>query len=206
MVNDKLNRWRRGLCLTLCLPLAFGAAALTRQASQAQESATRGRPFCASTEVLRGRKWGLVVANGKPVMGVPGGAGGYSVVKRAEIIAGRLCDLYAAHTDFRDENSYGVRKQNGEIVLAVRRGKSSDLVEVITVDATIQTLLRKEDNKPQLSREEIAAWWGRMLRKAWLPGQRGLERVDPNGWGHVSAGGATGEKAGTGSDSNSGSQ
>jgi hypothetical protein len=139
-------------------------------------------------------------------MGVPVSAGGYSVVKRAEIISNRLCELYAAHTDFRDESSYGVKKQNGETVLAVRRGTSSDLAEIITVDANIQSLLRKEDNKPQLSREDIALWWGRMMRKAYQPKHRGMDHVDPDEWAHVQIGGSTDGGAGTGSGSNSGGQ
>src|SRR5437868_3901338 len=57
---------------------------VTEKQGDKKEDEMTANPFSTKEETVDGRRWGILLANGKTVLGIPGPVGGLSAIKRAE--------------------------------------------------------------------------------------------------------------------------
>ena len=150
----------------------------------------KASPFTAVEQDVDGRKWGIVLANGKGVMGIPVDAGGFTPLKRAQLISDRMGKLYQGGAKFKQAAGYVVGKLNGEIVLALKPAQDAAKLElVLTIDSNLDKLLNAHAKGKPASRADIAFFWRDILIKA-LQDQPDIAAApgDKNAWAKVPAG------------------
>jgi hypothetical protein len=166
--------------LALCAVLLAAALALLTASPLVARSARKpaftmyvggddkkDNPFTAQEQTVDGRKWGILVANGKGVMGFSAGAGGFTPLQRARLVAERMGKLYKGGARFKRVDSYVVSKVNGATVLAIRPVPGSRKLAVLfTIDSSVDRLLNAHVKGKKATRAEIALYWRDILIKA----------------------------------------
>lgn len=97
-------------------------------------------PYFGTGQTLKGHSWGVVARTCEKqgggtgtfrLLGIPVDAGGYTRVRRAEIVASRLNQMHQAGA-FTDPNRIYIGQLNGEVVIMIRRDEGAK--HIVTVD------------------------------------------------------------------------
>src|SRR5579871_4751135 len=138
-----------------------------RLGDKARDGDKKASPFSAAEATVDNQKWGVVLANSRPVMGVPVAAGGYSPLKRAQLVAERMGTLYKAGARFKEAGGYVVGKLNREIVLALKPANDTGKLDLLfTVDSNLDRLLNASNKGKRVTRADIAFYWRDIMLKA----------------------------------------
>jgi len=112
-------------------------------------AALADNPYFGMSQTSKGHKWGVVArtcdkAGGGTgtfkILGIPVDAGGYTRLKRAEIVAERLNSMYRAGA-FTDPDRIYIGRLNGQTVIMVRRDYGSQ--HIVTVDTNMARYYHK---------------------------------------------------------------